>query len=92
MPGFGGHPTDANPLSDRDITVLGNYVLTHYGSAGTIITEKQVAEARQGGPGSLLPVLVRGGMAAAAIIVLLGIAFVIFKRRKTSSSYIGSKA
>jgi mono/diheme cytochrome c family protein len=90
MPGFGGHPTDANPLSDRDIAVLGNYVLTHYGSARTIITEKQVAEARQGGPGSLLPVLVRGGMAAAAIIVLLGIAFVIFKRRKTSSSYIES--
>jgi fructose 5-dehydrogenase cytochrome subunit len=90
MPGFGGHPTDANPLSDRDIAVLGNYVLTHYGSARTIITEKQVAEARQGGPGSLLPVLVRGGMAAAAIIVLLGIAFVIFTRRKTSSSYIES--
>jgi fructose 5-dehydrogenase cytochrome subunit len=92
MPGFGGHPNDANPLSDRDIAVLGNYVLSHYGSAGTVITEKQVAEVRQGGPGSLLPALARGGMAAAVIIVLLVIAFVIFMRRKTSSSYIGSKA
>src|SRR5262249_27175015 len=32
MPGFGGQPTDANPLSDRAIAALGNYVLTHYGS------------------------------------------------------------
>jgi mono/diheme cytochrome c family protein len=85
MPGFGGHPTDANPLGDRDIAVLGNYVLTHYGAAGTTITEQQVAEVRGGGPGSLLPELARGGLIAAAVIVLLGIALVIFKRRKTSS-------
>jgi fructose 5-dehydrogenase cytochrome subunit len=92
MPGFGGHPTDANSLSDRDITVLGNYVLARYGSAGTAITEQQVAEVRRGGPGSPLPALARGGVAAAAIVVLLGIAFVVFRRRKTVSSPISSKA
>jgi mono/diheme cytochrome c family protein len=92
MPGFGGHPTDANPLSDREIAVLGNYVLTHYGSADTTISEQQVAEVRRGGPGSPLPALARGGVAAAIVVVLLGIAFVVFKRRKTSSSYIRSKA
>jgi mono/diheme cytochrome c family protein len=91
MPGFGGHPTDANPLSDRDIAVLGNYVLTHYGSADTTITEQQVAEVRRGGPGSPLPALARSGVAA-AVIVLLGMAFVIFRRRKTSSSSVGSGA
>ena len=91
MPGFGGHPTDANALSDRDIAVLGNYVLTHYGSADTTITEKQVAEVRRGGPGSPLPALARGGVAA-AVIALLGIGFVTFKRRKTASSPIGSRA
>jgi fructose 5-dehydrogenase cytochrome subunit len=91
MPGFGGHPTDANALSDRDIVVLGNYVLTHYGSADTTITEKQVAEVRRGGPGSPLPALARGGVAA-AVMALLGVAFVTFKRRKTSASSIGSRA
>ena len=92
MPGFGGHPTDANPLSDRDITALGNYVLARYGSAGTAITEQQVAEVRRGGPDSPLPALARGGVAAAIIVVLLGIAFVVFRRRKTVSSPISSKA
>lgn len=92
MPGFGGHPNDANPLSNRDIAVLGNYVLTHYGAADTTITEQQVAEVRQGGPGSSLPALARGGVVAGVVVVLLGIAFVIFKRRRASSLYIESKA
>jgi fructose 5-dehydrogenase cytochrome subunit len=82
MPGFGGHATDANPLSDRDIVVLGNYVLAHYGSADTAITEQQVAEERRGGPSSPLLALARGGIAAAAIVVFLGVAFLIFRRRK----------
>ena len=92
MPGFGGHPTDANPLSDRDIAMLGNYVLTHYGAADATITEQQVAEVRRGGPGSPLPALARGGVVAGVLIVLLGIGFVAFRRRKTSSSHVGSKA
>jgi mono/diheme cytochrome c family protein len=90
MPGFGGHPTDANPLSDRNIAKLGNYVLTRYGSATTTITEEQVAEVRRGGPSSPLLALARGGMAA-GVIVLLGIVFFVLKRRKTSSP-IGRKA
>jgi mono/diheme cytochrome c family protein len=88
MPGFGGHRTDANALGNRDIAALGNYVLTHYGSANTTITEQQVAEARRGGPSSPLLALARGGMAAAAVVlVLLGIAFVVFRRRKNSASF-----
>jgi mono/diheme cytochrome c family protein len=93
MPGFGGRTTDANALSDRDIVVLGNYVLAHYGSAGTTITEQQVAEERRGGPSSaLLLALARGGMAAAAVVVFLGIAFLIFRRRKRSAQYVTRKA
>jgi mono/diheme cytochrome c family protein len=84
MPGFGGHPTDANPLGDRDIAALGNYVLAHYGSAGTTITEPQVAEERRGGPSSPLLTLARAGMAAAAV-VCLGIAFLMFRRRKSAA-------
>jgi mono/diheme cytochrome c family protein len=83
MPGFGGRTTDANPLSDRDIVALGNYVLTHYGAADATITEQQVAEERRGGPSSPLLALARGGMAAAAVIVLLGIALLMFLRRKS---------
>ena len=85
MPGFGGHPTDANPLSDRNIVALGNYVLAHYGSAGSTITEPEVAEERRGGPSSPLLALARAGMAAAAIVVCLGIAFVILRRRKSAA-------
>ena len=84
MPGFGGHPTDANPLSDRNIVSLGNYVLTRYGAVDTTITEQQVAEARRGGPSSPLLALARGGMATAAVVVFLGIGFVVVRRRKRS--------
>ena len=83
MPGFGGHRTDANALRDRDITALGNYVLTHYGSANTTITEQQVAEVRRGGPSSPLLALARGGMAAAVVVVFLGLAFLVVRRRKS---------
>ena len=85
MPGFGGHTTDANALRDRDITALGNYVLTHYGSANTTITEQQVAEVRRGGPSSPLLALARGGMAAAAVVAFLGLAFLVVRRRKSSA-------
>ena len=84
MPGFGGRSGDANPLSDRDIATLGSYVLTQFGSGGTSITEQQVAEIRRGGPSSPLLGLARGGMAA-AVIVLLGIAFLVFRRRTRSA-------
>ena len=85
MPGFGGRPTDANALSDRNIVALGNYVLTHYGSADTTITEQQVAEARRGGPSSPLLALARGSMAAAAVVVFLSVAFFIVRRRRVSA-------
>jgi mono/diheme cytochrome c family protein len=85
MPGFGGRTTDANALSNRDIVALGNYVLTHYGSADTTITEQQVAEERRGGPSSPLLALARGGMAAAAVVVFLGIALLMFRRRKSAA-------
>jgi mono/diheme cytochrome c family protein len=85
MPGFGGHPTDANQLSNRDIAVLATYVLTHYGPGDASATEQQVSEVRQGGPSSLLLPLARWGLAAAAVVVVLGIAFLIFRRRKVSA-------
>jgi fructose 5-dehydrogenase cytochrome subunit len=80
MPGFGGQPTDANQLSDRDIVLVGNYVLAAYGPGNTAITEQQVAEVRRGGPTSPLVALARGGLAV-GVVVILGIAVLIFRRR-----------
>ena len=82
MPGFGGHPTDANQLSDRDIAVLGTYVLTHYGAGDITISEQQVSEVRRGGPSSLLLPLARWGLAAGAVVIVLGIVFLVFRRRR----------
>jgi len=85
MPGFGGHPTDASQLNDRDIAVLGSYVLAHYGPGDTTINEQQVGEIRRGGPTSSLLLLARGGLGAAGIVVILAVAFLGFRRRKTST-------
>ena len=82
MPGFGGKPTDANQLSDRDIAVLGTYVLAHYGPGDTTITEQQVNEVRHGGPSSSLVPLARGGLAAGIAVAILATAFLVFRRRK----------
>ena len=82
MPGFGGQPSDANQLNDRDIAVLASYVLAHYGPGDDSVTEQQVAEVRRGGPSSPLLPLARGGLAAAAVVVILGAGFLIFRKRK----------
>jgi mono/diheme cytochrome c family protein len=85
MPGFGGQPTDASQLSDRDIAMLGTYVLAHYGPGDTTISEQQVGEIRRGGPTSSLLLLARGGLGAAGIVVILAVAFLAFRRRKAST-------
>jgi fructose 5-dehydrogenase cytochrome subunit len=82
MPGFGGRPTDANQLSDREVVALGNYVLAHYGPGDTTITAPQVAEVRRGGPSSPLVALARAGLAAALVVLLLGAAFLVLRRRR----------
>jgi len=85
MPGFGGNSGDADPLGDREITILANYVLAHYGQGDAAISEQQVAEVRRGGPSSLLVPLAQAGVAAGGLVVvvilLLGLVFVIRKRR-----------
>jgi len=75
MPGFGGHPGDSNQLSDRDIAVLGTYVLTHYGPGDTSITDRDVSETRRGGPSSPLLTFARLGLAAAAVVIIVCVVF-----------------
>ena len=80
MPGFGGHQGDSTQLSDRDIAVLGTYVLTHYGPGDTSITEREVSETRRGGPSSPLLTLARWGLAAAAFMIILGIVLLLVRK------------
>jgi mono/diheme cytochrome c family protein len=82
MPGFGGQPSDANQLSDRDIAALGTYVLAHYGAGDTTISEQEVNEVRHGGPPSFLLLLARGGIAAGVVVVILAAAFFLFRRER----------
>jgi mono/diheme cytochrome c family protein len=86
MPGFGGKPTDAMQLTNRDIALLGNYVLKQYGRADATLTEEDVAEVRSGGLSSNLIALARGGMAAGVVVVvLLAIVFVVRRRKRRAA-------
>lgn len=70
MPGF-GDSSYVQPLTDAQIAAVANHVRVSYGPGTSTITEGDVATSRQGGPPSPLPMLARGGMAIAAILVLV---------------------
>lgn len=71
MPGFGGHPSDMNQLSDAEIAALSNYVLNQFGRSGIVVSPNDVAQERHGGPSSPLVLLARVGIALAGFVVLL---------------------
>ena len=56
MPGFGEN-SYVNPLSDRQIADIANYVLANYGNPDVAVTPQDVATARAGGPAPLLATL-----------------------------------
>lgn len=63
-------PAFRKVLSDQQIVTLGNYLTTAYGNPDAKVTAQQVQTLRAGGAGSNLLTLARVGMAAAAIILL----------------------
>ena len=78
MPGF------ADELSDKQITALGNYLLTNYGNPAAKVTEQQVAQLRDpatAGSSSSLLMLARVGMAVGLVIVLGVIAWLLRRRK-----------
>jgi fructose 5-dehydrogenase cytochrome subunit len=87
MPGFAGGPNDLAALSDREIVLLGNYLLERYGRPGVVITAEQVAEVRRGGPSSSLITWARAGVAAAVIIMALIVIFVLLRTITRSNSH-----
>jgi fructose 5-dehydrogenase cytochrome subunit len=82
MPGFGGDRADSNQLGDHEIVLLANYVLEQYGRVSKPVTPDDVAMARQGGPPSQLVLLARIGLAAAAVVFLLLVAFLAFRAKR----------
>ena len=78
MPGF------AHELTDKQITSLGNYLLTSCGNPSAKVTEQQVAQLRDpaaAGSGSSLLTLARIGMAVGVIVVLALIAWLVRRRK-----------
>ncbi len=81
MPGFGGRPTDSNPLSNHDIALIATYVRTQYGPGGPAVTDKDVATVRQGGPSSPLVLIARIGLCLGAVAAAL-LMFILLRRRR----------
>jgi fructose 5-dehydrogenase cytochrome subunit len=86
MPGFGGGPDNLAALTDREIVLLGNYLLERYGRPGLVVTAGQVAEVRRGGPSSSLITLARTGIAAGVVAVAFILIFVLVRTRTRSKS------
>jgi mono/diheme cytochrome c family protein len=76
MPAFG------HDLSDEQITTLGNFLLNQYGNPHASVTIDQVRTLRAGGEASPLVAIARGGLVVAAVVVL-GLLFLLTRRRKT---------
>lgn len=75
MPGF------AQELSDTQITTLGNYLLTSYGTPQAKVSETQVASLRNpASADTTLVTLARVGMAAGGVVVLALLAW-LWRRR-----------
>jgi mono/diheme cytochrome c family protein len=86
MPGFGGQQNSAgDSLSDAQIVLVGNYVLSHFGSGQATISAAQVAQQRNGGRTSLLILLARIALGVGIVIVVALIFFLVRRRRQSFS-------
>ena len=77
-------PAFASELSDKQITTLGNYLLTTYGNPAAKVTEDQVAVLREPGRAGIsgLMVAARLGLAAALLIVMVLIGWWTARRKR----------
>ena len=85
MPGFGPQAAYTERLTDQQIADVTNYVLASFGKPQDKVTAQQVEVARKGGPEATLVKLARIGMPVAAIVlVLIVIAIVVSRRRRST--------
>jgi mono/diheme cytochrome c family protein len=76
MPGFG------KALSDRQIATLGNYLTQQFGNPAAKVTEAQVASLRAGEAKSDLAAIVQGAIAAAAVVVVGLVGWLVYRMRR----------
>jgi mono/diheme cytochrome c family protein len=83
MPNFGPQ-SYVNPLSDKQIAAVSNYVLQHYGNPAVKVSEADVAELRNGGPVPLLarlqPYMAPG--IGVAVMLLLALIWLCGRKRR----------
>ncbi len=88
MPGFGAKRSGGpSALSDAQIVLVSNYVLSNFGDGHVTVSAEQVAQGRRGGPKSPLLLEARVGIGAVIVAVLVAIFF--FVRRRKRRSVIG---
>lgn len=81
MPPFGDQPNAVNHLSDDDVAALANYLQVRFGTGAPSVRPADVAQVRQGGPRSYLPLLAQAGVGA-GVLALLVLLVVIVRRRR----------
>lgn len=75
-------PAFDKQLSDEQIATLGNYLLQNYGNPAAKVTVEQVKTLRAGGEPSSLVSLARAGIAAAGVLLVLIILFLIARKSR----------
>ena len=82
MPAFGGKQNPVgDALSDAQIVLISNYVLSHFGNGETTVTAEQVVQERNGGPTSPLLPTIRVAMGVGIVAVLAAIYFAVRRSR-----------
>ena len=85
MPRFDAY-SYVNPLTDRQIVLIANYVLEQYGNPDVQVTEAYVAQARSGGEqpalAKLQPYMAPAIGAVVVLLLLIVLAVIIARRRR----------
>lgn len=86
MPPFGEQPNALNHLNDDQVATLSNWILRHYGNAEVTVSASQVAEIRRGGPASPLVMMAQVGVAAAGVVIIALILFLLWRRKRRQNA------
>ena len=85
MPRFDAH-SYVNPLTDRQIALISNYVLKQYGNPEVQVSEAYVAQARKGGEPPVLarlqPFIAPAIGVAILLLLLIAVAVITVRRRR----------
>ncbi|MER5173040.1 cytochrome c [Thioclava kandeliae] len=83
MPPFGTQVNSFNSLTDEEIAQLTNYASTQFGHRSFDVDASDVAQVRAGGPSPNLLQMVRLLMGIGAVVIVLLLALVLLRRRKS---------